>query len=151
MGKYEQNLDRDASYAVIGDGIPFLQRKSRTFTGASGLGAQGTTTLFTVTGSVMMDIFAVCGVRLEGASATIALGVSGQTAGLINTATATAIDAGFSWTTQAINPIARIGTAPAVVSSNVIETIATADITAGSLYYYCFWRPLSANGNVVAA
>jgi len=34
---------------------------------------------------------------------------------------------------------------------DIIETIGAADITAGALTYYCFWRPLSDDGLVVAA
>ncbi len=58
-------------------------------------------TLFTVTGTVLMKLFATCGVNLAGASATIAVG--------------------------------------------------TANITAGEITYHCIWKPISLDGNVVAA
>jgi len=34
---------------------------------------------------------------------------------------------------------------------DAILTIATADLTAGDIDFYALWRPLSADGNVVAA
>jgi hypothetical protein len=109
-------------------------------------------TLFTVTGDVLVRIFAVCSVNLAGASATIEVGITGNTAGLIAQTTATDIDAGTVW----------IDTAPATVESlpaqqimtngtDIIQTVATANITAGALTYYCLWTPLSSDGNVVSA
>jgi hypothetical protein len=146
------SLDRDANRLAIPSGVPFLTSKTKTYTGAAGLGEVGAATLFTVTGDVILEVFATCVLDLAGATATLAVGTSAQATGIINTTTATAIDTGFAWTTQSTNPVGRIGTAPVLVrSQNIIETVATANITGGTLNYYCFWRPLSSTGNVVAA
>lgn len=110
-------------------------------------------TLFTVTGDVLVVVFAKCTEDLAGASATIEVGVTGNTAALIAQTTATDIDNGDVWRdsgpavgAEALNdPIAIVG------GLDIIETIATANITGGELTYYCLWIPLSADGNVVAA
>ena len=110
-------------------------------------------TLFTVTGDVLVTIFAKCSVDLAGASATLEVGVTGNTASLIAQTTATDIDNGDVWRdatpavgAEAINaPVAIIG------GLDIIETVGTANITAGALTYYCMWVPLSSDGNVVAA
>lgn len=117
-------------------------------------GTQDPTTLFKVTGAVLMRIFAVCTVDLAGATATIEVGVAGNTAALIAQSTATDIDAGKIWkdTTPEIGADALADLpGPFIVTKDVIETLATANITAGSLYYICLWRPLSPDGNVEAA
>lgn len=109
-------------------------------------------TLFTVTGDVLVQVFAVCSVNLTGANATIEVGIAANTAALIAQSTATDIDAGHVWidatpaTVQALPPVQVLTN-----STNIIQTVATANITAGTLTYYCIWTPLSGNGNVVAA
>lgn len=129
-----------------------VSRKTLAYTGAAGLGAQGATTLFTVTGDVIVTLFAVCSESLAGASATIEAGISGNTAALLAQTTATDIDAGEIW----------VDTGPATVEpipgdkiltngADIIETIGTADITDGTITYYCAWVPLSAGASVVAA
>jgi len=110
-------------------------------------------TLFTVTGAVLVVVFGHCTVNLAGTSATLEVGVTGNTAALIAQATATDIDAGDVWRdatpavgAEALNdPVAIIG------GLDIIETTGAADITAGAITYYCLWMPLSSDGNVVAA
>lgn len=128
--------------------------KAVTFTGAAGLGAVGTVSLFTVNGQVLIDIIAVCGTTLVGTSATIAVGNSTSTARYLPQQTATNITAGKTWD---ITGLVTAGTAPNTtpnqVASNaevVIATVATANITAGQLTFYAFYRPLTAGATVTA-
>lgn len=146
------------AFALDANGNPvtykgmMVTKKVRAYTGAAGLGAQGAATLFTVTGDIIGTLIAVCSEDLAGALATIEAGIAGNTAALIAQTTATNIDVGEIW----------VDTGPATIESvpadkiiaagtDVIETIATADITDGTLIYYLIWAPLSADANVVAA
>lgn len=114
-------------------------------------------TLFKVTGDVLVRIFGVCTVDLVSAGGgTLEVGVAGNTAGLIAQTTATAIDAGELWSdaspTLGVDTLASILGPYIVANSNdIIETVGTADITAGQIYYICLWRPLSPDGKVESA
>jgi len=113
-------------------------------------------TLFTVTGDVLVRIFGVCTVDLvSDGGGTLEVGVTGNTALLIAQSTATAIDANEIWndTTPAIGDTLANITGPFVIPNglDIIESVGTADITAGNIYYICLWRPLSRDGSVVAA
>ena len=115
--------------------------------------SQGASTLFTVTGDVECEVFAVCTVSLSdtGSTGTIEVGISGNTAALIAQTTATDIDEYEVWIDT--GP-ATVETKPSAViltnGTDVIETVGTEDLTGGGLTYYCRWRPLSATGAVVA-
>lgn len=122
-------------------------------------------TLFTVTGDVIVRLWGVCTVDLAGATATVSVGVTGNTAALLALETATEIDANgiYVSATQVIGTVALSSvTGPFVIANglDIIETVATADITSGNIYYICLWRPVSYGknaadidvaGNVVAA
>jgi hypothetical protein len=154
MTKFSSAMDRDANRQVFGSGLPFLSTKSRTYTGASGLGAQGATTIFTVTGDVEVKIFAICATDLASTAGTVEVGISGNTASLIAQTTATAIDQDEVWldATPATAKALALGTVNVIGNgADIIETIATANVTGGALTYYCFWRPLSASASIVAA
>jgi len=119
-----------------------------TITYAAGTtGAIGATTLATVTGVIAARVFALCGVDLAGATATISVGVTGNAAALIAQTTATNIDAGLFWVDT--GP-ASIEALPAInlVAGNIIQTIGTAAISAGTLTYYIAWNPISPDGNL---
>lgn len=157
MAQIISSFSRDANgVPITTNGI--VVSKSMTFAGGTTNdpgdydGTGNPATLFTVTGDVLVRIFAVCSVNLAGAGATIEVGITGNTAGLIAQTTATDIDAGHVW----------IDTAPATIEAlpaqqiltngtDIIQTVATANITAGALTYYCLWTNLSSDGNVVAA
>jgi len=119
-------------------------------------GAVGTFTPFRVTGTVLVQIFGVCTTLLTGATATVELGIAGNTAALIALTTATDIAAYEVWqdATPEANPglVNVDGTRTFVIANgtDIIQTIATAAVTAGAIDYYCFWRPLSADGLVEA-
>ena len=61
-------------------------------------GAQGTYTIFTVTGDVMVQVFGLCHVTLTSAGApTIELGIAGNTAALIAQTLGMNLDANETW------------------------------------------------------
>lgn len=108
--------------------------------------------LFTVTGVVELRIFGVCSVELTGASATLEVGVAGATANLIAQTTGTNIDANEIW--NSATPGTRVMAVSGsfwVADATIIETVGTADVTAGQITYYCVWRPISDGATVVAA
>lgn len=116
-------------------------------------GTGNPTTLFTVTGTVFMKLFATCEVDLVGATATLAVGTTGATTALIAQTTATDIDASEIWhdaTPDARVELSTVATEK-IVNSNVIQTVGTANITAGRVKYHCIWKPISSDGQVVAA
>lgn len=110
--------------------------------------------LFTVSGSVMAHVFGICNVLPVGASGTLEVGVTGNTAVLIAQEVASQIAAGNVYTsaTQSVGA-ARLAGDPAVIAGpiSIIETVATTDLSAGQIDYYCLWAPLTDSSNVVAA
>ena len=117
-------------------------------------GAKDGGAIFKVTGEVLVRIFGVCTTLLAGASATIEVGVTGNTAALLALTTATTIDANEIWfaatpTDVGIVALASVnGPFIVVAGLDIIETIKTANIDSGELHYICMWSPLSPNGLV---
>jgi len=107
-------------------------------------------TLFTVTGVCLVKLFAICTVSLTGATATIEVGVAGNTAGLIAQTTATDLLAGEIWLDASPTTMVEssVNVVEKIVAKNIIETLGTANVTAGNMIYYCYWYPLSADGLV---
>jgi hypothetical protein len=117
-------------------------------------GSSDPLTLFNVTGDVELAVYGVCTVDLTGASATVSVGLTGNTALLMPVTTATEIDANELWmdATPAIGkPLDSLNFFVVGNGVDVIETVATADVTAGNIYYICLWRPLSVNSTVTSA
>jgi hypothetical protein len=148
---------RDANgVPITTDG--FIVSKSMTFAGGTTNdpgdydGTGNPATLFTVTGDVLAHVFGICTVDLTGDTATVEVGVASGTALLIAQTTATGIDAPEAWID---NAAALVETLPHAViiggGQDIIQTVATANITAGAITYYCIWRPISVTGNIVAA
>ncbi len=111
-------------------------------------------TLFTVTGIVAVKLFAVCTTTLTiDATATAEVGTSITTAGLIAQTAGDAIDVNEIWhdasPDASIEEVAVV--AERIVQEDIIGTTATANINTGVIKYYCHWRPISQDGNVVAA
>ena len=110
-------------------------------------------TIFEVEGTVAMKVLAVCSTALEGASATISVGTALTPAGLIASTTATNLIANEIWhdaTPDASIELTSVLTEK-IVSQDVIGSIATANITAGVVTFYCYWRPLTDGASVTAA
>ena len=123
--------------------------KTVTFDGGAGSGAVGTVAIATVSGRVMILRGSVyCTTLLAGASATIELGVAGNTAALIAQTTATDVDATEFW--QDATP--EVGVSPGIVDKNVsldiILTVATADVDSGVLEFAFEWIPMSETGRL---
>lgn len=146
---------RDANHVPITQ--PGL-KATKTITYVAGTtGATGASTLFTITGDVLVTVFAVCTSDLtSGGAATVEVGIAGNTAAIIAQTTATTIDAGEVWigsTTPAT--VVALGTPTHQfilnTGTDIIQTIGTTTVSGGVLTYYCFWFPLSEDGNVEAA
>lgn len=142
-------FSRDANYVPI-TSLGLTATKTITYAGLT-TGAVGTTTLFTVTGTVVMRVFAVAStVDLTG-SGTLEVGIAGNTAAVIAQTAATAIDAGEIWYDTSPPTVGVLPGQLILAGTNVIQTIATNTVTAGTLIYYALWSPVTTDGNVVAA
>lgn len=110
--------------------------------------------LFEVTGTVIAKIIAVCSTTLTiVATATLEVGTTKNTAGIIAQTAGDAIDIDEIW--HDVSPDASVEAATVnaemVVNQNIIGTTATANITAGVIKYVCLWKPVSRDGEVSAA
>ncbi len=145
----EQSFNRDANSVPI-TGLGLVGSKAITYSALT-TGATGATTLFTVTGVVAVRIFAVVsGTDLTG-SGTIEVGIAGNTAALMAQVNATALDVGEIWNDSAPSTVEALPALQLLSGTNIIQTIATDTVTAGTLTYYCAWFPLSQSASVVAA
>ena len=111
--------------------------------------------LFNVTGDVIIRLFGVCTVDLAGATATLSVGTTLSTANIIALTTGTDLDVGDLWhdATPDNNVEATSVAAERLLvnGADIYETVATASLTAGNIYYMCGWYPLSYDGAVEAA
>lgn len=159
MTAFPAAMDRDGNRQVLPTPLPFLASKRITFDGnTSGAigdkdGALATFPIFTVTGDVLVYVFGICKTDLSGAG-TLEVGVTNNTAILLaQIANTTTLDQDENYIDA--TPGAGKGEAPIYhpISGGLdIEgKTTTADITAGVIDFYVFWRPLSSDGNVVAA
>lgn len=141
--------------------LGFLTEKAITFAGGTTDawgdedGALDGKAVFEVTRYVKARVFAVVETDLVGA-ATIELGVSGATAGILpQVANATTMDAGQIWhmTDGTVDSkIEAITVSPEkIITSDMILTIGSANITAGKLRFICLWYPLSEGAKVEAS
>ncbi len=149
MTLFRSAQDRDANYRTISDNEAFRLSSAWTFSALT-TGAATAHTLFTVTGSVLVNVWAECSVDVTG-SGTGEVGVAGNTAALIAQTTGTAIDAGEVW--QNNTPTVGIGAVlgnskPITNGLDILLTIGTDTLTAGTVTFFCLWRPTSDNGNV---
>lgn len=116
-------------------------------------------TVFTVTGNVLLQIFGICESTVtEGGAVSIELGVAGNTAVFI----AQIADAGDlleneiwidATPTTTVEAVDLEGAKTFIVSNgqDVQFLIGVGGLTAGKINFYALWKPLSANGSVVAA
>lgn len=127
-----------------------IGNKAITYAAAT-TGAVGTTTLFTVVGTVAVRVFAVCsGTDLTG-SGTLEVGISGNTAAIAAQTAATAIDVGEIWYGTAPPTVGVLPAQLVLSGTDIIQTIATNTVTAGTLTFYCLWFPLSQSASVTPA
>ena len=120
--------------------------------GAGNSGVQGATTLFTVTGTVAVYLFAVCSKTLTSSGgATIKAGIAGNTTGLIASTGYGSITNALIWKDASPATLIAFPSLNIITGTDIIQTIATADISDGTLTYYCVYVPLSSGASVVAA
>lgn len=159
MEAFDAFLDLDTQGRPLYGLLPFRTSKTITFDGGTtdAIGDHDGTgdpfTVFTVTGDVQVMVAAVCKTTLVGA-ATLELGVAGATAALLaQIADATDLVVNMGWL-DATPSLAEART-PQIHTIggglDIIGTVGTANITAGVIDFYCFWRPLSSDGLVEAA
>lgn len=142
-------FNRDENFVPITT-LGFTSLKSITYV-AGTTGATGATTLFNVTGVCFVRLFAVAsGTDLTG-SGTLEAGIAGNTASLLAQVAATALDVGEIWTDNGPATVEALPTGNIVSGTNIIQTIATDTVTAGTLTYYCIWVPITPNAVVAAA
>lgn len=141
----------------ISRGGGVLQRSSmtETFTGAANHGlAASAVTIFTVTGEILVvALVPFCTTLLteSGATATVALGVTGSTALFIAATNAVDIDANEFWldTTPDANGLALPSALKdIVITDNVLVSPAVTNVTAGVIRFDMYWMPLSSDAAV---
>lgn len=115
----------------------------------------GTVSLFTVTGDVRVSIIPICKTNVaSAAAANIEMGISTDTDAIIASTLATDLDANEFWNdtspTGNIQAADRIRSYDISNSDDVILTL-SAQVDSGAITYYCYWTPLSSDGNVTAA
>lgn len=146
----------DANRRTINDNYAIISTKVVTFSEAENSpgdidGTGNPYTLFTVSGTVFAAIFALStDTVVNGTDSTLQIGVADSTGSIIEETNldTSPLTEGFSWVEDKIAgaPAAgKVVIAPSsfIVSEDIIQTAGVADITAGSLTYYCLWRPLS--------
>lgn len=127
-----------------------IVRKRITYTGGAGAGAVGSVAIFTISagGAALITITARCATSLTGATATIALGVTGNTSLLIAATTATGITTSAPhWTS--ITPATGGIAVPAAmkdiqIDASILNTIAVAGVSGGVIDYTLMYVPLIA-------
>lgn len=151
MTKFSAAMDRDANFQVITANEALKLESTWTFV-AGTTGATGAHTLFTVTGNVLVSVFAVIDTTLaSGGAATIEMGVTGNTAALVAQSLATSLADGEIWVDGTLTRVG-VGAVPAMQVLNdgndIILTVGTTTVTGGAMDIYCLWRPLSADANI---
>lgn len=141
-------FNRDANHVPI---TTLGLNENKTITYAAGTtGAVGATTLFTVSGTVAVNVFGFCTTDLTG-TGTIEVGVAGSTACLANQQAATAIDNHEVWHDAVLAVGGSVSGHWHIINQDIIQTIATNTVTAGVITYYCDWVPMSDGATLTAA
>jgi len=127
--------------------------KQVTFTGAANLGAVGTVPWFTTTGVIhIVKILGYVNTNLAGATATLALGVTGSTSAFIGATTATTLlTTAPIWmsTTATANVLAiPSGVQNFITDQNIIGTVATAAVSSGAITLYVEYKQVSAGSGL---
>jgi len=108
--------------------------------------------LFVVTGDVIVRIIPICKGDIQaGGTPNIRLGIIGADDAMISDTVATDLEANEIWTDVSpdseIEPVDSIRSYIISNGNGVILTL-DAEITSGQIVFYCFWSPLSTNGEV---
>jgi len=150
MTQITSTLRRDANRVPLQDVNGITVIKTLTFSDTTE--AQ---TLFTVTGDVIMRVFGICKTSVESAAGcNIVVGVSGTTNKFIASTDATALEANDIWHDASPDATIEADTVSATyIVSNGQDVILTPDaqLDSGEIDFYCQFRPLSDDADVVAA
>lgn len=148
----------DTNTALAAGGGYRMVRKTLTFTGGAGLGAVGAVALFTVTGGVAFRLTAICTTDLTPAvaGATFSVGTAAAVAGILAATLAADIDTGDIWfaavPATVLDTIANAEIPMVIGNGAAIQgDVAVQAISSGVIAFTLLWRPLTANGNIVAA
>ena len=148
-------MSRNAFGSAAGLG-QYGELKTVTFAGGAGTGAIGTVSLFTVTGSALVNLACVCTSNLVGqAGATVEVGIAGSTATIIAQTVAANVDAGEIWHDN--SPDSDIEAAGVLASyivaggADIILTVGTGNVSTGALSFQAWWTPITAGASVTAA
>ena len=121
-------------------------------------GGVGHVDIFTVTGDVMAKVIGVCETTVTEGAATsnMSLGTEDDPAVLIPSTPSATLEAEEIWhdatPAEKAEKVDIYGETAFITNGQDIRlTIADEDISAGKINFYCFWKPLSPNGNVAAA
>ncbi len=107
-------------------------------------------TLFTVAGGmVAVKVYARVVTAPVGATATIAVGTTVSNATLIASTTATNLAINEVWNDASPDISAETDSTLRIVSQNIIQTIGTANITAGVIEYVAVWKPITEGATLV--
>lgn len=163
MAQIAESFYLDANHKPITN-LGLITKKTITFAGLTAdawgndAGALDGAAVYTVTGLVQAQVLAVCTTSLTGASATIEVGITGDTAIFMPIETATQIDTGQIWVNDAANgtyiilgaETAATGNLPLYLlnGNDIILTVKTADVETGVLDFYVIWNPISSDGAV---
>ncbi len=134
-----------------GDG--FLVEKEIEFTAATA------DELFEVTGVVALKIIGVCTERVKTYAENVSLGTEVETQALIGNTTAANLhtgNVGGLWVDTAPQTLSKIKDGAfdadmAIVSEDDIRVTSGTNVDAGKIKFYCYWKPISADGKVEAA
>lgn len=158
----QRAVPKDANRVpIVNAGVNLVCEKTVTFAGGTtnGIGDYDGTgnpvNLFTVTGEVFIKVVGIVQTDLAGASGTVAVGVSGDTAELLPVTTGTDLDVGEVWHDATPDSKGELSSVVAekIVGNgaDVILTVGTANITSGVIKFLCFWYPLSVDAEVTVA
>lgn len=119
---------------------------------ANTTGKVGTQTLFNVTGTVAVRLFAIVQTDVTG-SGSIAIGTAISSTGLITTTTGTDLDAGEIWHDATPDASVELSSVVAekIVNQDIIATITSNTLTAGRILFVAIWKPISENASLVSA
>lgn len=141
---------------------PYPVTKTVIFDGTAGLGQAGTVAYFTVTGKVLIAfITPYCKGSLtqSAPTATIALGVTGNTTLICSAMNSEDLDLNEFWDANggasqgvANGLLLDIAQKDLTITDDILVTVGGAqDVTGGELEIVLYWVPLSSDANVVAA
>jgi len=137
---------------IITDTETLLQKATKTITLGTGV-VPVTEALFTVSGEVELYVVGYIDIAVtSGGALTLEVGVPSATAGLIAQTAVGNLLINLLWIDATPGILVSKPSEKIIANGgDISHIIKTADATAGTITYYCFWRALSSDGNVVAA